>query len=86
MIRHDVENQSQAAFPKFVLEDSEVRLRAKFGIETRWIDHVVAMRASPPGAQNGRAVYMSDPEVRKIVDDFGGVLKRKIFIELQSVG
>jgi hypothetical protein len=86
VIRHDVQNQSQAVLTELVLQRSEVRLGTQLRIEARGIDRVVAVSASAPCAQNGRGVHVRDAELREIVDDLGCVLKGEVFIELQSVG
>src|ERR1700676_864211 len=86
VIRHNIQNQSQLALAKLVLKNGEVCLGPQLWVETRWVRHVIAVSAAAPAAKNRRSIYVRYAKFRKIVDDFRGVLKREVLVELQSVG
>src|SRR5260370_40951067 len=67
VVRHDVEDQAHTTIAQLSLQGEKVRFGAKFRIEARGVNDVVAMRASATTAQYWGSVQVSNAQRGKII-------------------
>src|SRR5438445_4625078 len=85
VVGNDVENLSHAMLMQGRNEFVVLFESPDFWIELMVVNDVVSMHAAGPGTQIRRSVTMRNAQLSEIGDEFGGLQKREIAIELQAV-
>ncbi len=86
VIGHDVQQQSHLVLAELLGEGLEILLRAEGRMNRVMIDHVVAVRACLPRAEQRRGIGIADAQPRQVVDQSAGVVERQMRAELQPIG
>ena len=85
MVGNNVEDQAHA----FRLQRLDKRVEffggADFGIDLRWIDDVVPMRAARPCLQDRRSIEVCDAQVVQVIDNPNGINTPEVAIELEAI-
>jgi hypothetical protein len=85
VIRDDVQHLPQLQLSDSLAESRMRVLASKFLVYTVVIDDVVSMFAARGSLQVRRTVYVRYPEFRKVIGNFGCIVKGKIFMQLYSI-
>ena len=86
MVRHEIQDQPEIVLPQRGAQPLEAGFAAQFGIESRVVGDVVAMRAALAGAHEGRGIEMGDAERLQIRHHGSGGVEIEIRRQLQAVG
>jgi hypothetical protein len=86
VIGDDVDDEPHAVRTQRVDQIVELGTAADLRIDLVVIDHVVAMLATRPRAQEWRAVEVAHAQPREVGDDGAGVLEAELAVQLHPIG
>src|SRR5207237_5979375 len=85
VIGNDVENLTHAMVMQGRNEFVVLFESPDFRIQLMVVNDVVSMHAAGPGTQVRRSITIRNTQLSEIGDEFGGLQKREIAIELQAI-
>ena len=86
VVGNDIEDEAHSMRVELGAECVERRPAAELVIDTRGIDHVVAMHAAAGRCPDGRGIEVGDTQARQIGHDLARGREREVRVELHAIG
>jgi hypothetical protein len=86
VVGHDVEHEPHPLLRQRLVQRGQVGLGAELGVEHGGIDHVVAVGAALPGAEQRRAVEMADAQAPQVGNERARGGEGEAAVKLEPVG